>query len=116
MNVKELLLKLPSAVSLSPDAPDATIQFDTAEPVHLVVQGGAVSAHEGQAPSSDVTVKASDDNLLKLMLGELNPMTAMMTGRLRVKGNAMLAQRLIGMVDRSKLEATRDELLGDQRA
>ena len=53
---------------------------------------------------------------LKLFRGELNPMTAMMTGRLRVKGNVMLAQRLLGMVDRAKLEAARDEIVRNEQA
>ncbi len=116
MNAKELLLKVPQAVEIEADAPRAVIQYDTAEPVYHVVENGAVNAFEGHAPDPDVTVKVSDDNLLKLFRGELNPMTAMMTGRLKVRGNVMLAQRLLGMVDRAKLEAARDEIVRNEQA
>jgi putative sterol carrier protein len=37
------------------------------------------------------------------MKGELNPMSAFMTGKLKVDGNVMLAQRLVSHVDRSSL-------------
>lgn len=116
MDVKQLLLKLPQAVDLDPDAPDAVIQYDTTQPVYHVIKAGVVQAHEGQAPSADVTIKINDDNLVKLLRGQLNPMTAMMTGRLKVRGNVTLAQRLIGMVNREKLEAARAQILGDERA
>ncbi|MFA5550227.1 MAG: SCP2 sterol-binding domain-containing protein [Trueperaceae bacterium] len=116
MNVKELLLKLPEAIDLDQGAPNAVIQFETSEPVYHVVESGAVQAHEGQAPTPDVAIKISDDNLDKLLRGELNPMTAMFTGKLRVKGNVALAQRLIGMIDRSKLEAARAQVLADENA
>jgi putative sterol carrier protein len=81
-----------------------------------VIKAGTVQAHAGRAPSADVTIKINDDNLLKLLRGELKPMTAMMTGRLKVRGNVMLAQRLIGMVNREKLEAARARIVADQRA
>lgn len=116
MNVKELLLKLPEAINLDAGAPDAVIQYETSEPVYHVVQSGAVEAHVGQAPAPDVSIKISDDNLDKLLRGELNPMTAMFTGKLKVKGNVGLAQRLIGMVDRNKLEAARAEVLKNENA
>lgn len=114
MNVKELLLKLPEAIDLDEGAPSAVIQYETSEPVYHVVQAGGVQAHEGQAPAPDVSIKISDDNLDKLLRGELNPMTAMFMGKLKVRGNVGLAQRLIGMVDKEKLEAARAEVLRNE--
>lgn len=116
MNVKQLLLRLPEAINLDDGAPNAVIQYETSEPVYHVVEDGAVAAHEGQAPAADVTIRISDDNLDKLLRGELNPMTAMFTGKLKVKGNVGLAQRLIGMVDRQKLEVARAEVLKNEHA
>lgn len=111
MNAKELLLKVPQAVQMDADAPDAVIQYDLPEPIYHQVQAGEVFAVEGHAEAPDVTVKVSEENLLRLFRGELNPMTAMMTGRLKVKGNVMLAQRLLSLVDRAKLEAARDQII-----
>lgn len=116
MNVKELLLRLPEAIDLDEGAPNAVIQYETSEPVYHVVAGGTVAAHEGQAPTPDVSIKISDENLDKLLRGELNPMTAMFTGKLKVRGNVGLAQRLIGMVDRQKLETARAEVLRNETA
>lgn len=114
MNIKELLLKMPEAIDLEQGAPNAVIQYETADPVHHVVENGTVVAREGNADNADVTIKISDDNLDKLLRGELNPMTAMFTGKLKVKGNVALAQRLIGMVNRAKLEAARAEVLKNE--
>jgi putative sterol carrier protein len=44
-----------------------------------------------------------DDDLVALIKGELNGMTAFMTGKLQVDGDLMLAQRLPGLFDVSKL-------------
>lgn len=107
MNVKRLLLLLPDVVTPPEGTPDAVVQYETAEPVYHVLKGGELQAHEGQATAPDVTIRVKDENLLKLLEGELNPMTAMMTGRLRVKGDVMLAQRLLGMIRRDQVEELR---------
>lgn len=103
MTVKELLLRVPAALKDGVDAPDAVVQFDTDEPVHFVVRGGAVSSAEGVAPRADVTVRVRGEDLLRMIEGRLNPMTALMTGRLKVKGDVGLAQRLIRAIDKDKL-------------
>ncbi len=105
MTARELLLRVPQAIKPDADAPDAVIQFDTAEPIHYVVEGGVVRSVDGKASSADVTVKVKDDDLVKMLQGKLNPMTALMTGRLKVKGDVGLAQRLIRSVDRDVLMA-----------
>jgi putative sterol carrier protein len=103
MTAKELLMRVPAAVTADPATPDAVIQFETTEPVHCIVKDGAVTSVEGFAPRADVTVKVKDDDLVKMFDGKLNPMTAFMTGRLKVKGDIGLAQRLIKSIDRGKL-------------
>lgn len=110
MTAKELLLKVPQAVQVDPAAPLSVVQYDISEPVYHVIENGVVSAHEGTAQGPDVTIRVGDDDLIKLFDGKLNPMTALFTGRLKVRGDIGLAQRLIGMVDRAKLEAARSEL------
>lgn len=109
MTAKELLLRLPEAVKPDVETPDAVVQFETSEPVHCVMDAGGVMVFEGRAERADVTVKISDDNLLKLFKGEMNPMLAMMTGKVKVTGNLALAQRLIKAVDADKLQQARRE-------
>src|SRR5690606_21014379 len=103
MTAKELLMRVPDAVTPDSATPDAIIQFETTEPVHCIVKDGAVTSVEGMAPRADVTVKVKDDDLVRMFDGKLNPMTAFMTGRLKVKGDIGLAQRLIKSIDRGKL-------------
>jgi len=103
MTAKELLLSVPAAIRQGAGTPDAVVQFLTSEPVHCIVKDGAVAASEGVAPAPDVTIRVSDDNLLKLVRGELNPVMAFMMGKVRIEGNMALAQQLLASIDRSKL-------------
>ena len=58
---------------------------------------------EGTASSPDVSITMEDDDLVALLKGELNGMTAFMTGKLQIDGDLMLAQRMSGFFDASKL-------------
>ncbi|CAG2183464.1 unnamed protein product, partial [Oppiella nova] len=42
----------------------------------------------------DCTVTVEDEDFLKLMVGKLNPQRAFMMGKLKIKGNIMLLQKL----------------------
>jgi putative sterol carrier protein len=50
-----------------------------------------------------VTITMEDDDFVALMSGELNGMTAFMTGKLSVDGDLMLAQRMTTIFDAGKL-------------
>lgn len=107
MTAKELLLRLPEAVKPHAATPNAVVQFETSEPMYCVMDAGGMKVVEGRYDAADVTVKVSDENLLKLFRGEINPMVAMMTGKVKVAGNLALAQQLVQAVDREKLESAR---------
>ena len=105
MTARELLHKIPEALEGNSLEEDGVIQYDISEPVYHVVKSGKVEVHDGVAESPSVTVRASDENLLRLLRGELSPAVAFMTGKLKVNGDVMLAQRLVSSVDREKVAA-----------
>jgi putative sterol carrier protein len=52
-----------------------------------------VSVTEGGG-DADATISASEDNFSKMVAGELNPTTAYMTGKLKIKGDMGAAMKL----------------------
>lgn len=104
MNAAELLKKLPTAFQPSAAGDtDCTVQFNISQPQHIVIKNGSCVTKDGAAASADVTITMDDDDLVSLMKGELNGMTAFMTGKLQLEGDLMLAQRMFGFFDASKL-------------
>lgn len=61
---------------------------------HVAVQEGACSVHPGVHDNPRVTIAMSADNWLALVNRRLNGVQAFMTGKLKVKGDLMLAQRI----------------------
>lgn len=57
------------------------------------VKDGSVTVTEG-AGDADTMLATSDENFEKLIAGELNPTTAYMTGKLKVKGDMGAAMKL----------------------
>ncbi len=98
----DLIKKLPSAFNGSSDH-DCVIQFSISTPMHMLIKAGACTVQDGAAASPDVTVTMDDADLVALMTGELNAMSAFMTGKLSVDGDLMLAQSVLSSFDASKL-------------
>ncbi len=104
MSASELLHNLPSAFNADAAAGgDCTIQFNCSTPAHVMIKDGGCSVADGQSDSADVTITMEDDDMVALMKGELNGMTAFMTGKLQIEGDMMLAQRMASFFDASKL-------------
>jgi putative sterol carrier protein len=69
--------------------------FDIEGAGQWVVQvvDGKVSVSEGPG-EADATLQASEENFLSITRGELNPTTAYMTGKLKIKGDMGAALKL----------------------
>ncbi len=104
MTAKELLSKLPAALDAD-RAGDlhAVVQYEVSTPMYHVIDEGQAETFEGRAEAPDLTVTISDDDLVALMHGDLQPATAFMTGRIKMRGDVRLAQRLVELVDQDKL-------------
>jgi putative sterol carrier protein len=104
MSVNDMIKNFPAALNAEAAADlNATIQYKTSNPMYLEIKNGQCTVHDGVAASADVTLTMEDDDLAAMLKGELNGMTAFMTGKLQVDGDLMLAQRLPTLFDPSKL-------------
>ena len=59
----------------------------------VTVDDGTVSVTEGEG-DADVTISTNEENFGKIVAGELNPTTAYMTGKLKIKGDMGAAMKL----------------------
>ena len=84
----------------------AVIQYDitTLDGTHtyqVVVAGGTCTTGPGAGQEASVTLALSAPDFLRLISGKLNGMTAFMSGKLKLKGDMMLAQTMQGWFDHS---------------
>jgi putative sterol carrier protein len=104
MSANDFLAKLPAALDASAAAgTDCTIQFNIAKPVYIVIKNGQCEVKDGTATSSDVALTMDDNDLVQMLKGGLSGMSAFMSGKLQLDGDMMLAQRISGLFDASKL-------------
>jgi putative sterol carrier protein len=94
--VREFFESIPGR--LNPDAirgQHAVYRFDVegAGTWIVAVVDGSVSVREGEE-DADVVISASEDTFLKLVRREQSPITAFMTGKVKVSGDTSLAMRL----------------------
>ncbi|MGH1355167.1 MAG: SCP2 sterol-binding domain-containing protein [Thalassovita sp.] len=68
-----------------------SLKFDCGDAGVLVIADHAVSL---QDRDTDATLKMSVENVEKLIKGKLNPMTAVMTGKIKLAGNPAVAMKL----------------------
>ena len=73
----------------------ASYRFDVAGAGTWVVRVADGRVKVEEAPGdADVTISTSEDNFLKILRGQQNPMMAYMTGKIRVQGDTGAAMKL----------------------
>jgi putative sterol carrier protein len=60
----------------------------------VAVDDGRVSVTEGASAGADATITSSAESFERIVAGELNPTSAYMTGKLKVKGDMGAAMKL----------------------
>lgn len=68
--------------------------FTDAGDHYLIVDDGTLEVHRGEHDDPSVSLSMSSETLKGVMNGEINGMTAFMTGKLKATGNVMLATQL----------------------
>ncbi|MDI3337787.1 SCP2 sterol-binding domain-containing protein [Defluviimonas aestuarii] len=68
-----------------------SLKFDCGEAGVIVLADGTASTTNRD---TDCTLRISEENLVKLLTGKLNPMTGVMMGKLKVSGDLSVAMGL----------------------
>ncbi|MCL7930115.1 SCP2 sterol-binding domain-containing protein [Halomonas llamarensis] len=71
--------------------------FTDAEDYYLNIQDGTLDIQEGEHDDPSVSLSLTTDTLKGIMSGDVNGMTAFMTGKLKATGNVMLATKLTSL-------------------
>ena len=96
-SVAGVFARMPDAFDASAAQGVAVIfQFEISGPQggtwRAVIQDGACTVASGAHESPTTTIKMKDQDFLQLIAGQLNPMTAYTSGRLKIKGDLMKSQ------------------------
>ncbi len=70
------------------------LKFNFGDQVLFVDGSGDTNLVSKEDKEADCTITVSLENLKKIMDGELNPMTAVMMGKVKIKGDMSVAMKL----------------------
>lgn len=105
MNAKEFLMGLPDQVKMEAvEGHETRFHFvlsgDEPTEVTLAISGGEITAEEGLVGDAKCVVKSSGDNLMKLVNKDLNPMMALLTGKLKIsnQGEMLKYAKILGLM------------------
>ncbi len=103
LDVRQFLLDLPNRVNSEDIRNDqATFHFDIADAGQFTIrlQNGQISVSEGLLGEANSSVKTSAEAFAKILAGDLNPMMAMMSGKLSVRnpGELLKYAKMFGLM------------------
>jgi putative sterol carrier protein len=77
---------------------EGTYRFDIGgRHIYVSVQNGAAKVRESRA-NADFEMQASEEDFSDIMIGRRNFLTAIMQGRVRIKGDLMQAQKFYAAI------------------
>jgi putative sterol carrier protein len=99
LTAQDIIMAMPTAFNAaSANGLNANVQLrlagDQGGDWVVGVHNGACTVQPGTVPNPQVTLNADAQDFVGVVTGRLNPMTAFMTGRLRVQGDMGLAARI----------------------
>jgi len=98
-SVKEIFAKMPEAFNRDAAARlDVVIQYniesDEGADWYVVIKDQSCTVSEGAHDSPTLSLRMADKNWMAMCKGELDGVSAFMSGKLKAKGDMMLAQHL----------------------
>ncbi len=95
MTARDLIMKLPSRVNPE-DIKDHRTRFhfilqgEGGGDFTVVIENGACTVDEGLSGDPECTIKSKSDDFVKVVKGDLNPMMAVMSGKLSISNTSEL--------------------------
>jgi len=89
MELTEIAARIDAGLADKPF--EGSLKFDCGDDGVIVLADGSATTVDRD---TDCTLSLSQDNLVKLLAGKLNPMTGLMKGKLKVSGNPAVAMKL----------------------
>lgn len=89
MTAKEFLFQVPVKINQKLlEGMSTVFHFDLegegSGPVTITIQAGQIKVDEGLLGEAQCVIKAKDDDFKKVLKGELNPMMAILTGKMKI--------------------------------
>ncbi len=103
LTVKELMERMPGAfLPEKAEGVDAVIQFSLGEEGGdwvCSIKDKQCTVEPGKAQNPNLTLSADAANYIDLVTGKLNPMTAIATKKIELKGDLNLAMKYMNLFD-----------------
>ncbi|MDA8351840.1 MAG: SCP2 sterol-binding domain-containing protein [Firmicutes bacterium] len=109
MSVTQVFAEIESRLQEDPkpiEGMDTVYQFDLSgeeqEVFQLQLSQGSAKAEQGTPHEADCTIQMKAEDFKEMLLGNLNPTAAFMSGKLKVKGNMGQAMKLQSVLNQYK--------------